>query len=157
MKSILLAFEKDQQLEIRRLIKSTLLRTKSKITSVETIGGAKSQLYREKLRTANYIYCNSESSDEDVDTIDNTIDEYLKCLKLNTIKCPLEFWRTRQFKWPELAQIAKKYLGVPASSAAVERMFSICGFLNSDRRRMTGISLFENQVVLKLNENLLLK
>jgi len=114
------------------------------------------QLNREKLRTANYIYCNSESSDEDVDTIDNTIDEYLKCLKLNTIKCPLEFW-TNQFKWPELAQIAKKYLGVPASSAAVERMFSICGFLNSDRRRMTGISLFENQVVLKLNENLLLK
>ena len=35
------AFEKDQQLEIRRLIKSTLLWTKSKITSVETIGGAK--------------------------------------------------------------------------------------------------------------------
>jgi hypothetical protein len=54
-----------------------------------------------------------------------------------------------------LSILAKKFLGVPASSAAVERMFNISGHILTNRRRKTGVELFQNLVYLKLNEELL--
>ncbi len=44
---------------------------------------------------------------------------------------------------------------IPASSAAVERMFSICGHIFSIKRRRMSIKLFVTLVMLKLNEELL--
>ena len=52
-------------------------------------------------------------------------------------------------------QLAKKFLGVQASSACVERMFSIAGHIFTNKRRRTGVKLFENLVFMKLNENYL--
>jgi len=49
----------------------------------------------------------------------------------------------------------KKFLGVQASSAWVERMFSIAGHIFTNKRRRTGVKLFENLVFMKLNENYL--
>ena len=54
-----------------------------------------------------------------------------------------------------LAKLAQKVLGVPATSAEVERMFSISGHILNNKRRTTGINLYENLVFLKLNEKLL--
>ena len=51
-----------------------------------------------------------------------------------------------------LAELAKKYLSVPASSACVERMFSIAGHIFSLKRRRLGIQVFSDLVWLKLNE-----
>ncbi len=48
--------------------------------------------------------------------------------------------------------MAKKYLGVQASSAGPERMFSIAGHIFSDKRRRLGVRVFSDLVVLKLNE-----
>jgi hypothetical protein len=75
--------------------------------------------------------------------------------KLDYDGCPLEFWRENEQKYYTLAQIARKYLGVPASSAAVERMFSISGHILSSKRTKMSIKLFCHLVFLKLNENLL--
>jgi len=63
-----------------------------------------------------------------------------------------EFWKANHAKFPLLANLAKKYLGIPASSASVERMFSICGHILSLRRRKMGIKIFGEIVFLKLNE-----
>ena len=52
-------------------------------------------------------------------------------------------------------QLAKKFLGVQASSACVQRMFSIAGHIFTNKRRRTGVKLFENLVFMKLNENYL--
>jgi len=38
------------------------------------------------------------------------------------------------YKYPKLRQLAKKILGIPATSAASERIFSLTGFIY-DRRR----------------------
>ena len=67
--------------------------------------------------------------DKDTDDVDNMIDEYIS-----------------------LAKLAKKYLAVPASSAAVERVFSISGHIFSVKRRRLGIKYFTDLVYLKLNE-----
>jgi len=48
---------------------------------------------------------------------------------------------------------AKKYLGIQASSAAVERMFSISGHIFSLKRRRLREVMFSDLVYLKLNEN----
>ena len=36
---------------------------------------------------------------------------------------------------PNLARMARQYLGVPATSATVERLFSVVGFAFADRRK----------------------
>ena len=69
--------------------------------------------------------------------------------------CPLKFWKENEARFPVLAEIARKYLGVPASSAAVERMFSISGHILSNKRTKMSIQLFCYLVFLKLNENFL--
>ena len=68
---------------------------------------------------------------------------------------PLDFWRTHEKVFPSLALLAKKYLSVQASSAAVERMFSISGHIFSLKRRRLGIKFFSLLVLLKLNEELI--
>ena len=47
--------------------------------------------------------------------------------------CVLDFWKVNENRWPVLAKIAKKVLGVPASSAAAERMFSWSGHIFSTK------------------------
>ena len=46
----------------------------------------------------------------------------------------LEFWRANKYKFPLLAQAAKKWLCVPASSAPSERAFSAGGGIVSYKR-----------------------
>ena len=49
------------------------------------------------------------------------------------------------------------YLGVPASSAAVERMFRIAGHVFQNKRRKLGALFYSTLVFLKLNEELFVK
>jgi hypothetical protein len=87
-----------------------------------------------------------------------TIDDYMSYItkhKLASQTSCLDFWWINEDRWPILAKVAKKVLGVPASSANVERLFSLSGHINNPkRRRMTPI-LFAALVYNKLNEFLL--
>jgi hypothetical protein len=113
----------------------------------------------------------SESEEIQTDDADNMINDYLAIVRVqqristeaiaanqidkSLIKDPLLFWKFYESRLPAMAGLAKKYLGVPATSAAVERMFSISGHINSNKRRKTSNKLFEQLVFLKLNEDLL--
>ena len=46
----------------------------------------------------------------------------------------LSWWRDHQDKFRLLSKMAKQYLGLPCSSAAVERFFSGAGLTHSDLR-----------------------
>lgn len=51
---------------------------------------------------------------------------------------PLDWWRVQQVKFPILAQLARRYLCVPATSAPSERVFSAAGItIANDRARLT--------------------
>ena len=90
------------------------------------------------------------------DSIDNEIDEYIRLVgKGGQISSTLGFWKAHEKNFPKLSPIAKKYLGVPASQASVERVFSVSGHIFSLKRRSMSLNLLEILVFLKLNEELL--
>lgn len=61
-----------------------------------------------------------------------------------------EFWSI-QTDMQRLSRLAKALYCIPASSAAVERFFSICGVVNNPRRMNTGDELFVQRSLLKAN------
>jgi hypothetical protein len=73
----------------------------------------------------------------------------------NSYKCALKLWKVNQNSWPQLTELAKKVLGVPATSASVEGIFNLSGHIFSAKRRRLGMKLFERLVFLKLNEKFL--
>ena len=89
------------------------------------------------------------------DDLDTAIASYTQFVADTNYDDALAFWRIHESKWPNLAILAKKYLGVQATSASVERMFSISGHIFSNKRRRTSAKLFELLVFLKLNEHFL--
>ena len=108
-------------------------------------------------RSSNFVFHDVESSTINTfDDMDALIKHYSDHVTAKTYENPLLFWKCHEKQFPELAKLAKKFLGVPASSAAVERMFNISGHIFTNRRRKTGIELFQNLVFLKLNEQFLL-
>jgi hAT family C-terminal dimerisation region len=72
--------------------------------------------------------------------IDNELRVYRKENALPDVKDadPFLWWRKRLQTYPLLAVVARKWLAVPASSAASERMFSAAGLtVTKDRSRLT--------------------
>jgi hypothetical protein len=47
---------------------------------------------------------------------------------------PLQFWKHNYSSYPRLARIAKRVFAVPATSAAVEREFSLAGNIVTKKR-----------------------
>lgn len=75
-----------------------------------------------------------KSSNEDTLGTDEEIDGYL-ALPLNVAEneSPLKFWELNEKKFPRLAKFAINVLGMPASSAEVERLFSVAGSISKAR------------------------
>lgn len=105
-----------------------------------------------------YVTYSTEQADLTVDELDIQIKEYrakIAQFKPNEKVNVLEFWKANSCRWPLMAALAKIMLGVPASSANCERMFSLAGHIFSPKRRRTTTRIFEKLVFLKLNEKLM--
>ena len=79
------------------------------------------------------------------------LNEYLDLVKTNPVECQdtRSFWKKYRHEWPELAAYAKALLTVPASSASVERVFSVGGAILRHSRRRLSDRLFEMIMFLK--------
>ena len=67
---------------------------------------------------------------------------------------PLSFWQLHQSTFPHLSYMAQRYLAVPASSAAVERLFSIGGKIFRPERCRLSDKVFEQLMFLRCNAHL---
>ena len=78
------------------------------------------------------------------------LEEYL--LEPVTKAGPLEFWAAHEDRYPRLSLLARKYLGIPASSAPVERLFSIAGkVFRQDRCRLSN-DMFSRLMFIRCNK-----
>ena len=78
-------------------------------------------------------------------------EDYLNDTNFEKNENPLKFWKANASKYPLLAKIARVYLGVPATSAPIERVFSHGGnIMRPDRSRLLPKN-FEHLIFLKVN------
>lgn len=75
---------------------------------------------------------------------DEEIDAYMQTRTEEGMSCPLSFWKNRHMTFPSLAQLAKTYLAIPATSGAVERLFSVAGAICRARRAKIKTETVEN-------------
>lgn len=67
------------------------------------------------------------------------LDIYLEEQKAPSHIQPLEFWKINNGRFPILSRIAKIILAIPATSAGIERVFSIAGNIAAARRARTSV------------------
>ena len=86
--------------------------------------------------------------------VSNEVDNYFSVPTLPEDEDPLIFWEKNQNLYPTLSQLAEYYLSVPASSAPVERLFSIAGkIFRPERCRLTD-KTFEQLMLIRCNAHL---
>ena len=89
--------------------------------------------------------------------VSKQVDEYLETIRKlpeNLRDNTRLFWLKYEKEWPELASYTKRVLTVSASSAAVERVFSVGGSILRPSRRRLSDRLFEMLMFLKCNWHL---
>ena len=82
------------------------------------------------------------------------IQEYLKQPCIDMTSDPLQYWKEQQTNFPHLTALALKYLAIPASSAPVERLFSIAGKIFRPERCSMSDTTFEKLMMIKCNSRL---
>lgn len=139
------AFEPSKREDVKNVIKSLV-----KADSFNEYDEINENIEPVSNRNHNYVLYSTAT--EPVKTsIDSMIDDYIKVARKSELSA-LDFWRVYDKMFPSLARLAKKFLSIQASSAAVERMFSISGHIFSLKRRKLGYIFFTDLVFLKLNE-----
>ena len=92
-------------------------------------------------------------SDDGNDNLDRHIKSQVKLFKreeqLDKKKNPLKWWAEHEKTYDLIAPVARKWLAVPASSAASERLFSSAGLTVSDKRSRLTCDKIESLVFLK--------
>lgn len=74
---------------------------------------------------------------------------YKQVTRLELGKNPLEWWKENAKYYPLLSPVARKWLAVPASSAASERLFSAAGLVVTSKRTRLKSEKVESLVFLK--------
>ena len=88
------------------------------------------------------------------DTAREEIMKYLASPCLPRTCDPLLFWVQQRVTYPRLARLSLRYLCVPASSAAVERIFSIAGNICKPNRSSLTDTTFERLLYIRCNRHL---
>ena len=72
-------------------------------------------------------------------------------VSMKEVSDPLQWWREHAELYPNVAVMARQYLGCPASSAAVERLFSQVGIAWSAKRKRGQAGTIEDIIFAHMN------
>ena len=76
----------------------------------------------------------------------------ISCKTVSSLGGPLQWWKQKQDLYSDLAQMARKYLAIPAASAASERLYSVAGNTITDKRLRVTDDNAENITFLHSNQ-----
>lgn len=62
------------------------------------------------------------------------LQDFFKMQRIPRTNCPLEWWRENHVRYPNLQKVAQYYLGIPATQASSERLFSAAANIVTIRR-----------------------
>ncbi|XP_073718457.1 zinc finger BED domain-containing protein 4 [Misgurnus anguillicaudatus] len=79
------------------------------------------------------------------------LDGYLSEVPIPRSNNPLEFWRTNQGRFPDLAQMARRYLSAPCTSTDSERLFSAASHVIDEKRNRLSCEKAEKLLFIKKN------
>jgi hypothetical protein len=85
------------------------------------------------------------------DKLVKEMDMYMEEPNITEHENPFTWWAANSSKYPNVANIARVYLAVPATSVESERLFSKCGLVCSDRRLSLSPQHVEHLVFLSKN------
>ena len=72
-------------------------------------------------------------------------------IKMKTERDVTEWWQKQANEFPNVAVMARQYLGCPASSAAVERLFSQVGIAFAAKRKRADAGTLEDIMFSRIN------
>jgi hypothetical protein len=81
--------------------------------------------------------------------------KFLTTIDLQSIKSTPRFWDENKNKYPHLYTTVTFFLNIPASSAFIERYFSICGIISNNRCGNMSPELLITRSLLKANIEIL--
>lgn len=76
------------------------------------------------------------------------LDRYVKAGPIQRDSDPLKWWKENSHSFPHLAPLARKYLGIPATEASSERLFSAAGNVATQKRSCLSEEHLEQLVFL---------
>jgi hypothetical protein len=86
-----------------------------------------------------------------IQATETEIARYLATERRPIDSCPLKWWQANGINFPILRELARKYLGIPASSASSERMWSIGSLLVTKTRNRLSTENICHMMFLKHN------
>ena len=104
----------------------------------------------------NIVKCGgvSGSTDNHTQNVSNQAhaerEKYLKTVKVDITANPLTFWEANKNDFPTLSELARNYLGTPATSATSEREFKVGKLITKERIRLLPKNV-ESLLFLKYN------
>ena len=107
--------------------------------------------------SAGGFFDDGDDDEEDADAPDAAVkDELAEYLALPQMKFKtdyelLDWWRSRRVDFPNLEVMARQYLGCPATSASVERLFSCVGIAFSNKRKSSHASTMKDMMFAHAN------
>ena len=141
------------------VLKHPIKTASSQSTTNEPTQNVSNEPAKKRLRLMNFLddeddYLSSMSNRR---SVSKQLEEYLETIRKISKDSKEDtrlFWLKYEKEWPELAAYTKAILTVPASSAAVERVFSVGGSILRPSRRRLSDRLFEMLMFLKCNWHL---
>lgn len=89
------------------------------------------------------------STQEIPDSVQGEIDRYLAEKGIDVTIDPLNWWKENGNRYPILTLMAKRYLGIPATSVPCERLFSQAGLIITKQRSRMMPGTCEMMVYMK--------
>jgi hypothetical protein len=112
--------------------------------------------YVKRRKTSAQAFFDDSDDSMEEEEEEESKDELEAYLALPQVKCStekeaLDWWRDHADEFPNLSVMARQYLGCPASSAAVERLFSQVGIAFSKKRQSAGADTVAEMMFARCN------